>query len=676
MRPLPRLQTRLQTGLLTVAMAGASAPAVGAPGQADDRDIIGLYIGIGAYHDATVPELSLHRTNAELLVPLLAERFGIEWLPPLLDDDASRTGIRDGMLSLLERAREARDTGRDVTVLLMYTGHGSRVLDQNGDEPDGYDETWVTIGSSLEEGADDVRDDDIAAFRLEVERIGAELVMIIDSCHSETVFRGENALSVHRPRPGPGPSEPLFPDLPEAPIEQHTGDGFFESPTSARFVALAAAQDDEPALQVVDASGRVWGRFSRVLAESLEQLGPGATYRDLHEAIHRRFDARYADVPQRPTLHPLTARRGHADTLLFGGGFPIPHATVEITGDGSAALSRGRASGYEPGAIVSVFRSYESLAAGDPPVTRAPITRADLVSSEIELSANDLDRPVARLAVPAVPPMSVYLSPRLPDAIRDRVRADQPVSVAFSDTPDESGLTWTVLEDGRIAMTPGIVEDPDAAGREDARLRTIAVIDDADSAAAAAAMINDVIDSFVRARRFWSLAGDESAIEVGFEVNDRPGIAAASGADLEVVPGDIVRLVMTNRSREGRYVTFAYATGTANGLGEFHAAPSSFWLEPGESERIEFEAHDPPSPGEPSVTRIKVLSSLEPMSLGPALDPPSREDRRRVRAMPDAFASLIEGTITGQRAGPRAEAARWSATNRIVRTVHGPPAGG
>jgi hypothetical protein len=96
-------------------------------------------------------------------------------------------------------------------LLLTYSGHGGQITDVNGDEADGKDETWVLYDRQL-------IDDELYNLWNQFSS-GARLVVLSDSCHSGTVSRNREYLSVaqsdafarhYRTRSGP----PRFRDIP------------------------------------------------------------------------------------------------------------------------------------------------------------------------------------------------------------------------------------------------------------------------------------------------------------------------------------------------------------------------------------------------------------------------------------------------------------------------------
>ncbi|TGO02842.1 hypothetical protein PN36_18285, partial [Candidatus Thiomargarita nelsonii] len=83
-------------------------------------------------------------------------------------------------------------------VYIFYSGHGSQTKDLNGDEPSGYDQTWVSYGARTgRQGIDnyDVLDDEIDKWLSNLYEKTQNVVFISDSCHSATVTRGAAATS-------------------------------------------------------------------------------------------------------------------------------------------------------------------------------------------------------------------------------------------------------------------------------------------------------------------------------------------------------------------------------------------------------------------------------------------------------------------------------------------------
>lgn len=93
----------------------------------------------------------------------------------LLSSEATIKRVLDAMHyhALLARAGD--------TVIITYSGHGGQILDQNNDERDGLDETWVLYDGMI---SDDQMHQAYAAFRK-----GVKVLVVSDSCHSGTVIK-------------------------------------------------------------------------------------------------------------------------------------------------------------------------------------------------------------------------------------------------------------------------------------------------------------------------------------------------------------------------------------------------------------------------------------------------------------------------------------------------------
>ena len=107
----------------------------------------------------------------------------------LTDADATRAGILAGIRDWL-----AAGTGPGARALLYFAGHGYFQPDENGDEPDGFDEALVPHDARLV--SNETRPLKVANLILDDE-IGRELAalkdrrvqVIVDSCHSGTMTR-------------------------------------------------------------------------------------------------------------------------------------------------------------------------------------------------------------------------------------------------------------------------------------------------------------------------------------------------------------------------------------------------------------------------------------------------------------------------------------------------------
>lgn len=139
-----------------------------------------LLIGINDYR--AVPGLQGSVNDVQTMREVLVKRWGFPEANIKVLTDAAAT--RAGILAALEDL--VRTTGPNDTVYFHYSGHGSQVEDQNGDEADGLDETIVPV-DGRSPGIADILDDQLDAIFARLKTHNA--VIVLDSCHSGTATR-------------------------------------------------------------------------------------------------------------------------------------------------------------------------------------------------------------------------------------------------------------------------------------------------------------------------------------------------------------------------------------------------------------------------------------------------------------------------------------------------------
>ena len=147
-----------------------------------------LLIGAGEYpHLPDHVQLRGPRNDVRAMEAFLVEEWGFapSDVRTLLDEEAEKEDMLDALRVWLPDATRPGDR-----VVVYFAGHGSRVPDEDGDEGDGMDETFVPTDFGRNGGrAEDMLLDDELADALA--RLGDRQVLFIaDSCHSGTVTRG------------------------------------------------------------------------------------------------------------------------------------------------------------------------------------------------------------------------------------------------------------------------------------------------------------------------------------------------------------------------------------------------------------------------------------------------------------------------------------------------------
>lgn len=127
----------------------------------------------------------------------------------LLNAQATQEAIRSNFKTqLIDNAKSyfekmaTKDAKDGATVVFYYSGHGSKLPDQNGDETDEIDETIVPHDSTTNvQTQKDIRDDEFDVWFKELKNYTTNITFIFDSCHSGTVTRGGSSKSVDRQFP-------------------------------------------------------------------------------------------------------------------------------------------------------------------------------------------------------------------------------------------------------------------------------------------------------------------------------------------------------------------------------------------------------------------------------------------------------------------------------------------
>jgi cephalosporin hydroxylase len=123
---------------------------------------------------------------------LLTQGFEDRNIKVIVDAAATKQGIVH-QLKLLTESVNAGDV-----VVVHFSGHGQQILDDNGDEPDGYDESIIPFDAQIRytnkyHGENHLRDDELKELfkklRLKLGKKG-NILVILDSCHSGTGTRG------------------------------------------------------------------------------------------------------------------------------------------------------------------------------------------------------------------------------------------------------------------------------------------------------------------------------------------------------------------------------------------------------------------------------------------------------------------------------------------------------
>lgn len=213
----------------------------------------------------------------------------------LLNGEAKKSDMIEAISKIVS------DTGRDDIAVITYSGHGTWVPDEDGDEADGRDEALCP--NDIAEGHVLIDDElyDIFSDR----KRGARIVFISDSCHSGSVSRASRFM------PGAEDDDWKFPKIKFLPPELYIRNNRtllnralrVEGKSShgkirAASVLLAGCKDTEYSYDAWFNS-RANGAFTYTALQALDKLDSNATYRDWYKEI-RKFlpHVQYPQTPQ------------------------------------------------------------------------------------------------------------------------------------------------------------------------------------------------------------------------------------------------------------------------------------------------------------------------------------------------------------------------------------------
>jgi len=211
----------------------------------------------------------------------------------MLDKQATGKAMRKAFADIVGGAK------RGDTVVIQYSGHGSFVPDQDGDEPDGTDECLCPydIGSN-----GPITDDELFDIYMDRER-GVKLVIISDSCHSGTVAKFAPMAK------GKARQERKVRFLPPEVFLSRRDFAVLgmrramrRSSPPGRYAALlmSGCQDTEYSYDAYF-QGRPNGAFTVAALGALKKLAPNASYREWFRAIRQALPSQ--QYPQSPNLY-------------------------------------------------------------------------------------------------------------------------------------------------------------------------------------------------------------------------------------------------------------------------------------------------------------------------------------------------------------------------------------
>lgn len=305
------------------------------------------WTSIGAGHDVVLLQDALNKQG-----------FKAENILVCKDQRTDIQGLRKAFKQLYEK------TNRGSIVYLHFSAHGQQITDDNGDEPDGYDEAIVSLNApaSPERGKRydlHLRDDEIGrwvdSIRLKAGPEG-DVLVVLDACYSGTGTRSGLTTGLAPGQKVRGNGKPFGPpadnrnmslnearnedmDLPAAAVAQKAG-----------YTVFSAARHDEKNYEY----GGL-GSLSQSIVNALSEIQPGESYRSFFSRVCGQM---VGIVPQQ---NPIA--EGMLDRQVFGGQVLAQQrffTLARISGSRGVLMNGGTMMGIQKGTRVALMAAGSS----------------------------------------------------------------------------------------------------------------------------------------------------------------------------------------------------------------------------------------------------------------------------------------------------------------------------
>ena len=156
-----------------------------------------LVIGVGTQLDSSWGKINGDKDIPLILSLLISSGYNKENIVTLVNSQATKDNIVNAFRRLTKVCKQ-----NDV-IYIHYSGHGQRVSDIDGDEKDGWDESWIPYDAyksycEFDKGDKHLIDDEVYTYLMAIKnKIGEEgkILVTVDACHSGDSAYGINSFN-------------------------------------------------------------------------------------------------------------------------------------------------------------------------------------------------------------------------------------------------------------------------------------------------------------------------------------------------------------------------------------------------------------------------------------------------------------------------------------------------
>lgn len=255
-----------------------------------------LSVGISRY--SNLP-LASPAKDAEVFSELMRNKYGFSDIVLLTDSDATKSRILNELSKIQNRVSS------NQTVIFYFSGHGSQLKDDNGDEDDGLDEVLCPYDfDSADKRNSSIVDDQISVILQNLCQRAANVVFIFDSCFSGSATKAlRSAMSDMR--------NVQFKTASQGSLGAENGKSALDLKDSSNFAFISASKGNEPSLDTYDLFGH--SLFTYFMLQALKgaadynsngNIDTNELYRYVSDEISK-LSQEYGEYMQTPVQDPL-----------------------------------------------------------------------------------------------------------------------------------------------------------------------------------------------------------------------------------------------------------------------------------------------------------------------------------------------------------------------------------
>lgn len=306
-----------------------------------------LLVGVSKFKNSSIPKIDGCQNNVPLLAKAL-EKYGFkeENILSLMDEKAGKSAILENFRThLINNAEKAKKDNKEAVIVYYFCGHGSQYPDQDKDENDLKDETFVAYDSRTDD-VFDILDDEIDDLKAELRLFTNNTTLILEACNSGTGTRNGLEKSNYV-------VQEIKEDTRKRPPYKRKYNPTEDSDSST-YTELSASQSDRKSLSETEEScdcKTPYSLMTKALVEGLERATYNTTYRGLIKEVSTEVARQSQQEPQ---------VEGNRDAILFKGAAKRANPYIEIEKilpDNQIIIKAGTIHGLKVGSQVSIYSS-------------------------------------------------------------------------------------------------------------------------------------------------------------------------------------------------------------------------------------------------------------------------------------------------------------------------------